>query len=113
MYSIYRYTYIGCILSTSHVSQCEVYRPMSPADNFADVAPRKLGSSYAATGSASLPVLFHGQQQHVGVSLDGKIDQVYVRAAVNVVLKACLSPEDGEVEAEPYLIREMIVKRCA
>jgi len=74
------------------------------------IAPRKLGSSYAATGSASLPMLFHGQQQHVGVSLDGKIDQVYVRAAVDVVLKACLSPEDWEAEAEQYLIREMIVK---
>jgi hypothetical protein len=36
-------------------------------------------------------MLFHGQQQHVVVSLDGKIDQVYVRAAVDVVLKACLS----------------------
>ena len=55
-------------------------------------------------------MLFHGQQQHVGVSLDGKIDQVYVRAAVDVVLKACLSPEDWEAEAERYLIREMIVK---
>ena len=74
------------------------------------VAARKLGSSYAAAGSASLPMLFHGQQQHVGVSLDGKIDQVYVRAAVDVVLKACLSPEDWDAEAERYLIREIIVK---
>jgi hypothetical protein len=46
------------------------------------IAAWKLGSSYAAAGSASLPMLFHGQQQHVGVSPEGKIDQVYVRAAV-------------------------------
>lgn len=73
-------------------------------------AARKLGSSYAAAGSASLPMLFHGQQQHVGVSIDGKIDEVYVRAAVDVVLKACLSPEDWDAEAERYLLRELIVK---
>jgi hypothetical protein len=74
------------------------------------VASRKLGSSYAAAGSASLPVLFHGQQQHVGVSIDGKADEVYVRAAVDIVLKACLSPEDWDAEVERYLIREIIVK---
>jgi PXA domain len=74
------------------------------------VAARKLGSSYAAAGSASLPVLFHGQQQHVGVSIDGKADEVYVRAAVDIVLKACLSPEDWDAEAGRYLIREVIVK---
>ncbi|KAI0286807.1 PXA domain-containing protein [Russula aff. rugulosa BPL654] len=74
------------------------------------IAARKLGSSYAAAGSASLPVLFHGQQQHVGVSIDGKADEVYVRAAVDVVLKACLSPEDWDAEAERYIIRETIVK---
>ena len=74
------------------------------------IAARKLGSSYAAAGSASLPMLFHGQQQHVGVTTDGKIDQVYVRAAVDIVLKECLSPEDWDTEAERYLIREIIVK---
>ena len=73
-------------------------------------AARKLGSSYAAAGSASLPMLFHGQQQHVGVSIDGKVDEVYMRAAVDIVLKACLSPEDWDAEAERYLIREIIVK---
>jgi hypothetical protein len=74
------------------------------------IAARKLGSSYAAAGSASHPMLFHGQQQHVGVSSDGKIDQVYVRAAVDIVLKACLPPEDWDTEAERYLFREIIVK---
>ncbi|KAH9964432.1 PXA domain-containing protein [Russula dissimulans] len=74
------------------------------------IAARKLGSSYAAAGSASLPMLFHGQQQHVGVSVDGRIDEVYVRAAVDIVLKACLSPEDWDAEVERYLIREVIVK---
>ncbi|KAH9049470.1 PXA domain-containing protein [Lactarius hengduanensis] len=73
-------------------------------------ASRKLGSSYAAAGSASLPMLFHGQQQHVGVSADGKIDEVYVRAAIDVVLKVCLSPEDWDAEAERYLLREIVVK---
>lgn len=74
------------------------------------IAARKLGSSYAAAGSASLPALFHGLQQHVGVSIDGKADEVYVRAALDIVLKACLSPEDWDAEAERYLIREIIVK---
>lgn len=74
------------------------------------IAARKLGTSYAAAGSASLPMLFHGQQQHVGVSVDGKADEVYVRAAVDIVLKACLSPEDWDAEAERYIIREIIVK---
>jgi PXA domain len=74
------------------------------------IAARKLGSSYAAAGSASLPALFHGQQQHVGVSIDGKADEVYVRAAVDIVLKTCLSPEDWDAEAERYIIRETIVK---
>jgi hypothetical protein len=36
IYSIYWHRYIGYILSTSHMSQCKVYRPMSPVDNFAD-----------------------------------------------------------------------------
>ena len=44
------------------------------------------------------------------MSIDGKADEVYVRAAVDVVLKACLSPEDWDAEAERYLIREIIVK---
>jgi hypothetical protein len=87
-------------LPTLLVQHCADYRG----------AARKLGSSYAAAGSASLPALFHGQQQHVGVSVDGKIDEVYVRAAVDIVLKACLSPEDWDAEAERYLIREVIVK---
>jgi hypothetical protein len=39
MYSIYQYMYIGCFLSNGHVSQCEVYRPMSPVDNFANGGP--------------------------------------------------------------------------
>ena len=73
-------------------------------------ASHKLGSSYAAAGSASLPMLFHGQQQHVGVSVDGKIDEVYLRAAVDVILKACLFPEDWDAEAERYLLREIFVK---
>jgi hypothetical protein len=44
------------------------------------------------------------------VSVDGKADEVYVRAAVDIVLKACLSPEDWDAEAERYIIREIIVK---
>jgi hypothetical protein len=73
-------------------------------------AARKVGSSYAAAGSASLAMLFHGQQQHVGVSLDGNLDEEYVRAAIDIVLKACLSPEDWNAEAERFLIREVILK---
>jgi PXA domain len=73
-------------------------------------AARKVGSSYAAAGSASLAMLFHGQQQHVGVSVDGNFDEEYVRAAIDIVLKACLSPEDWDAEAERYLIREVVLK---
>jgi PXA domain len=73
-------------------------------------AARKLGSSYAAAGSASLAMLFHGQQRHVGVSTDGKLDEEYVRAAIDIILKTCLSPEDWGAEAERYLIREVIIK---
>ncbi|KAH9043720.1 PXA domain-containing protein [Lactarius pseudohatsudake] len=62
-------------------------------------ASRKLGSSYAAAGSASLPMLFHGPAA-----------ALYVRAAIDVVLKACLSPEDWDAEAERYLLREIVVK---
>ena len=68
--------------------------PSSRSTAQTTASPR--GNSDAATGFASLPMLFHGQQQqHVGVSLDGKIDQVYIRAAVDVVLKACLSLSRG------------------
>lgn len=73
-------------------------------------AARKVGSSYAAAGSASLSMLFHGQQQHVGVSIDGKLDEEYVRAAIDILLKACLSPEDWDAEAERFLIREVVLK---
>jgi PXA domain len=73
-------------------------------------AARKVGSSYAAAGSASLAVLFHGQQRHVGISTDGKLDEEYVRAAIDIILKTCLSPEDWGAEAERYLIREVIIK---
>ncbi|EJF66526.1 hypothetical protein DICSQDRAFT_94993 [Dichomitus squalens LYAD-421 SS1] len=73
-------------------------------------AQAKLHTSYAAGGAASLPQLFHQLQPHMAVSADGVIDHVYVRQAVDHILKVCLPPEDYEPEAERYIVREIILK---
>ena len=45
IYSIYQYIDIRCILSTSHILQCEeVYQPMSPVDNFANAKMQSLSN---------------------------------------------------------------------
>ena len=73
-------------------------------------AHAKLHTSYAAGGAASLPHLFHHLQPHMAVSPDGVIDQVYVRQAVDHILKVCLPPEDYAPETERYIVREIILK---
>lgn len=71
---------------------------------------QKLNTSYSLAGSSSFHALFHAQQQHIGISADGQLDEVYVRTAIDAVLKACLPPEDWEAEPERYIVREIVVK---
>ncbi|KAI0936114.1 hypothetical protein AcV5_004335 [Taiwanofungus camphoratus] len=73
-------------------------------------AKSKLHTSYASGGAATLPQLFHQLQPHMAVSPDGRIDKVYVRQAVDHILKECMSPEDYEADAERYIVREVILK---
>nr|VWP00602.1 MARTX [Ganoderma boninense] len=73
-------------------------------------ASSKLHTSYAAGGAVSLPQLFHQLQPHMAISPNGVIDQVYVRQAVDHILKVCLPPEDYAPETERYIVREIILK---
>ncbi|KAI0724358.1 PXA domain-containing protein [Cerioporus squamosus] len=73
-------------------------------------AQSKLHTSYASGGAASLAQLFHQMQPHMAVSADGVVDPVYVRQAVDHILKTCLPPEDYEPETERYIVREIILK---
>ena len=73
-------------------------------------AQAKLHTSYASGGAANLPQLFHQMQPHMAVSADGQIDEVYLRQAIDHVLKTCLPPEDYEPEVERYIVREIVVK---
>ncbi|CAK5280126.1 unnamed protein product [Mycena citricolor] len=73
-------------------------------------AESKLTTSYAAGGSATLPVLFHGLQSHMAVTAEGQIDPEYMRQVVDHVLKACLPIEDYSPEPERLVIREIVVK---
>lgn len=73
-------------------------------------ASSKLHSSYAAGGVAGLPQLFHQMQPHMALSVDGRVEEVYIRQVVDEVLRACLPPEDYDPESERYIVREIIVK---
>ena len=73
-------------------------------------AQAKLHTSYAVGGAASIAQLFHQMQPHMAVSAEGVIDPVYVRQAVDHVLKTCLPPENYEPETERYIVREIILK---
>ncbi|KAI0824155.1 PXA domain-containing protein [Trametes gibbosa] len=73
-------------------------------------AQAKLHTSYASGGAATLPQLFHQIQPHMAVSAEGVIDVVYVRQAVDHILKTCLPPENYEPETERYIVREVILK---
>ena len=73
-------------------------------------AQAKLQTSYATGGAATLPQLFHQMQPHMAVSADGKVDEAYVRQALDDVLKTCLPSADYEPETERYIVREILVK---
>ncbi|KAF7789870.1 hypothetical protein EIP86_000818 [Pleurotus ostreatoroseus] len=73
-------------------------------------ARSKLHSSYAAGGAATLPQLFHQMQPHMALSLEGKVDETYIRQAVDELLRVCLPTEDYEPESERYIVREIMVK---
>ncbi|EMD41693.1 hypothetical protein CERSUDRAFT_43043 [Gelatoporia subvermispora B] len=73
-------------------------------------AQAKAGSAYAAGGAMGVQQLFHGMQQHMAVGPNGAVDEVYMRQAVDCILKACLPSEDYEPETERYIVREIIVK---
>jgi hypothetical protein len=74
------------------------------------LATAKLNTSYSIGGAASLPQLFHQFQPHMAVSVDGSINEDYLRQLVDFILKACLPPEDYDPDAERYIIREVILK---
>lgn len=73
-------------------------------------AQSKLATSYATGGAASLSQLFAQIQPHMAISSDGTIDPEYYRQTVDLILKACLPPEDYEPEVERVIIREVLVK---
>ncbi|KZT74811.1 hypothetical protein DAEQUDRAFT_760820 [Daedalea quercina L-15889] len=72
-------------------------------------AKAKLHTSYATGGEVALPQLFHHLQPHMAISADGRVDDVYVRQAMDHILKACLPLEDYDSEAERYIVREIIL----
>lgn len=74
------------------------------------IAQSKLHTSYASGGAANLAQLFHQMQPHMAVTAEGRVDEAYLRQAVDHILKACLPEEDYEPESERYIIREIIVK---
>lgn len=76
-------------------------------------AQAKLHTSYASGAAASLSQLFHQMQPHMALSADGVLDSVYVRQAVDHILRICLPPDDYEPETERYIVREIIVKVIA
>ena len=72
-------------------------------------AARDLHSSRAQAGALSLPALFHARQQHIAVSPDGALDELYVRTVLDAVLNACLPAEDWDAEPERYIVREIVL----
>ncbi|GBE78161.1 predicted protein [Sparassis crispa] len=46
----------------------------------------------------------------MAISVNGLIDEVYVRQAIDFLLKECLPPDDYESDAERYVFREIVVK---
>ncbi|KAI0048407.1 hypothetical protein FA95DRAFT_1605272 [Auriscalpium vulgare] len=86
--------------------------PAAIAQHYADYrsAARKGGSSYAAGGATAHAQLFHALQQHIGVTPEGALEEVYMRTAIDAVLKVCLPEEDWEADPERYIVREIVVK---
>ena len=56
------------------------------------------------------PHLFHQLQGHMAIDAEGHIDPEYIRHTLDLILQACLPPEDYSSDAERAIIREVIVK---
>ncbi|KAG6845942.1 hypothetical protein H0H87_010990 [Tephrocybe sp. NHM501043] len=89
-----------------------VHAPALVAQHFRDFrsARRKLHTSYAAGGAASLPQLFHQLQPHMAVSADGRLDAEYFRQLIDHVLRVCLPHADYAPDPERFLVREILLK---
>ena len=89
---------------------CDI--PMLLAQHVEDYrnARSKLYSAYAAGGAATLPQLFHQMQPHMALSADGRVDEAYIRQAVDELLRLSLPTEDYDPEAERYIVREIMLK---
>lgn len=80
-------------------------------------AAAKVGTSYGA--STDLPRTFHRLQPHIAVQVEdtqgaslgaeGLLDPIYLGAAVDMILKACLPPEESGADMERHILREIIV----
>ncbi|KAG8994576.1 hypothetical protein FRB90_000391 [Tulasnella sp. 427] len=80
-------------------------------------AKAKIGTSYGSSGDVVR--VFHRLQPHVAVRvedeqgasvpIEGVLDPVYLGAAMDVVLKACLLPEESGSDMERHIVREIIV----
>ncbi|KAF8640932.1 hypothetical protein AX17_000579 [Amanita inopinata Kibby_2008] len=86
--------------------------PVILAQHYRDYrnAASKLSTSYANSGSSSLPLLFHQLQPHMAISPDGKINEEYYRQVIDHLLRICLPLEDYAPEAERCITREIILK---
>ena len=86
--------------------------PTLLSQHFADyrAASAKVGTSYALGGAATLPHLFHQLQGHMAIDAEGHIDPEYIRHTLDLILQACLPPDDYNSDAERAIIREVIVK---
>ncbi|PFH54679.1 hypothetical protein AMATHDRAFT_222 [Amanita thiersii Skay4041] len=73
-------------------------------------ATSKISTSYATSGAASLPQLFHQLQPHMAISADGSLNEEYYRQLIDRFLGICLSPHDYAPDVERLIIREAILK---
>jgi hypothetical protein len=79
------------------------------------LAREKIHTSYASgtpqesDPQTALVHMFHNIQSHLAVKPDGQVEDMYLRQAVDHVLKSCLPPQDWASEIERSIIREVIV----
>ncbi|KAG9048229.1 hypothetical protein FS837_000428 [Tulasnella sp. UAMH 9824] len=80
-------------------------------------AKSKIGTSYASSGY--MAGVFHRLQPHIAVRVEDEqgasigveniLDPVYLSAAIDMVLKACLPPEESGSDMERHIVREILV----
>ncbi|KAG8953861.1 hypothetical protein FRC04_001491 [Tulasnella sp. 424] len=80
-------------------------------------AKSKIGTSYGSAGD--LVKVFHRLQPHIAVRVEDEqgapigvesaLDPVYLGAAIDLVLKASLPPEESGSDMERHIVREIIV----